>query len=42
MGTAISDEDRGALVEAAADPAWVRVSRGDAFERLVCSDDDNE
>ena len=39
-GTALSDEDRAALQEAAADPTWVRMSRGDAFERIVCSDDE--
>jgi len=39
-GTALSDEDRAALQEAAADPAWVRMGRGDAFERLVCNDDE--
>jgi hypothetical protein len=37
---ALSDEDRTALVEAAADPTWVRMSRGDAFERLVCDGND--
>lgn len=36
---AISEEDRAALAEAAADPEWLRVSRGD-FERLVCDDDE--
>jgi hypothetical protein len=36
----LSAEDRAALVEAAADPSWVRMSRGDAFERLVCDDDE--
>lgn len=39
-GTALSDEDRAALSEASADPSWVRTSRGDAFERLVCNDDE--
>ena len=41
---ALSDDDRAALLEAAADPKWVRVSRGQAFERLVCehSDTDDE
>jgi hypothetical protein len=41
----LSDEDRDALVEAAADPRWVRMGRGEAFERLVCErgeGDDNE
>ncbi len=39
-GPALSDQDRAALAEVAADPKWVRMSRGDAFERLVCDDDE--
>jgi len=39
-GPALSNQDRTALAEAAADPNWVRMSRGDAFERLVCNDDE--
>jgi hypothetical protein len=39
-GPSLSDEDRAALLEAAADPKWDRMSRGDAFERLVCDDDE--
>lgn len=39
-GAPLSAEDRAALLEAAADPKWVRMSRGDAFERLVCDDDE--
>ena len=39
-GPALSNEDRAALAKAAADPNWVRMSRGDAFERLVCNDDE--
>jgi hypothetical protein len=41
----LTEEDRDALVEAARDPRWVRLGRGDAFERLVCEDkksDDEE
>jgi hypothetical protein len=38
-GPALSDEDRAALGEVVADPKWVRMSRGDAFERLVCDDE---
>jgi len=37
--TALSENDRAALREAAADPRWIRMSRGDAFERLVCDDE---
>jgi hypothetical protein len=39
-GAPLSAEDRAALVEAATDPEWVRLSRGDAFERLVCDDEE--
>ncbi len=41
---ALSDDDRAALLEAAADPKWAHVSRGQAFERLVCvrADTDDE
>jgi hypothetical protein len=39
-GPALSDQDRAALAEAAADPKWVRMSRGEAFERLVCDEDE--
>lgn len=39
-GPELSDQDRAALAEAAADPRWVQLSRGDAFERLVCDDDE--
>ena len=39
-GAPLSAEDRAALVDATADPKWVRMSRGDAFERLVCDDDE--
>ncbi len=39
-GAPLSDEDRMALLEAAADPKWIRMSRGDAFEHLVCDDDE--
>ncbi len=42
QGPPLSDDDRAALLEAAADPKWVRMSRGAAFERLVCDDDDGE
>ena len=38
-GLPLSDEDRAALLEATADPKWVRMSRGDAFERLVCDEE---
>jgi hypothetical protein len=38
-GPTLSDDDRAALTEAAANPKWVRMSRGEAFERLVCDDD---
>lgn len=41
----LMDDDRAALVDAARDPRWVRLRRGDAFERLVCEDkksDDEE
>jgi hypothetical protein len=38
----LGDEDRDALLEAAADPRWIRMSRGDAFERLVCEPDDTD
>ena len=37
-GPPLADADRAALAEAAADPRWVRMSRGEAFERLVCED----
>jgi len=37
-GPPLSDEDRAALFEVTADPKWIRISRGDAFERLVCDD----
>jgi len=40
LSPALSDEERAALGEAAADPRWVRMSRGDTFERLVCDDDE--
>ncbi len=39
-GPALADEDRAALAEAARDPRWTRVSRGDAFERLACDGDE--
>ncbi len=35
---ALSDQDRIALLEAAADPRWIRMGRGDAFEPLVYDD----
>jgi hypothetical protein len=44
-GPPLTDDDRAALAEAAGDPRWVRLGRGDAFERLVCEDkksDDEE
>ncbi len=34
----LTDEDRAALAEAVADPRWIRSSRGEAFERLVCEE----
>ena len=37
-GLALGDDDRAALAEATADPKWIRMSRGEAFERLVCDD----
>ena len=39
---ALTDEDRAALCEAGDDPRWTRMSRGDAFERLVCDADDEK
>lgn len=44
-GPPLTDDERAALAEAAEDPRWVRLRRGDAFERLVCEDkksDDEE
>lgn len=40
-GPPLTDDDRAALAEAA-DPRWVRLSRGEAFERLVCEDDKSD
>ncbi|MBS2017657.1 MAG: hypothetical protein JST00_32560 [Deltaproteobacteria bacterium] len=37
-GPPLTDDDRAALAEAAADPRWISLSRGEAFERLVCED----
>lgn len=39
-GPPLTDDDRSALLEVATDPKWVRMSRGDAFERLVCDEDE--
>jgi hypothetical protein len=39
---ALSNDDRAALLEAAADPKWAHVSRGQAFERLVCARADTD
>ncbi|MBX3225830.1 MAG: hypothetical protein KIT84_30365 [Labilithrix sp.] len=39
-GPPLSEEDRAALREAVADPKWIRMSRGEAFEHIVCSDDE--
>jgi len=36
VGSSLSDDDRVALEEAVADPQWIRMNRGEAFERLVC------
>lgn len=38
-GPALSEEQRAALREAVDSPNWLRLSRDEAFERLVCDDD---
>jgi hypothetical protein len=39
---ALGDDEREALLEAVADPRWIRMSRGEAFERLVCDREDGD
>jgi hypothetical protein len=41
-GLPVSEEDRAALTEAEADPRWIRLERGQAFERLVCENEDEK
>jgi hypothetical protein len=38
-GLLLSHEDRAALDEAVADPKWIRMNRGEAFEHLVCDEE---
>jgi hypothetical protein len=39
-GPPLDEKERATLREAMADPKWIRMSRGEAFERLVCDDDE--
>lgn len=39
-GAPLADDDRVALADAIADPKWIRIGRGEAFERLVCDPDE--
>lgn len=39
-GSPLADDDRAALADATADPEWIRIGRGEAFERLVCDSDE--